>query len=369
MQPISAVDAVAYAIERTKQFLFRPFKWSTFLKLGLVAIITEGVGRNFRSSTSHESHGAGNGPAAHSRFHWPGHMPGNFPFQGQAGGWPFHLTPASIVVIAAAVLLAFVIAILIFYLITRLRFAYFNCLIHNTKEIGPGWRLYSVRAARFFWLNVVVGICFMLLLVLVALPFAAGFWRLFQESQQAGHFDIWLLVSLVLPLIPVLILLFLAAFLSDLILRDLMLPHYALDNATAGEAWRQVRARIRAEKRQFIVYAILRAILPAIASIALFIVMLLPGLMLAGTLAAIEWGVHSTFANATGGSWLVGISLEVFFGLIAFGFALLAGICLGGPLSTGIREYALIFYGGRYKALGDILYPLPTPVGGTTGAV
>jgi hypothetical protein len=35
-----------------------------------------------------------------------------------------------------------------------------------------------------------------------------------------------------------------------------------------------------------------------------------------------------------------------------------AGICLGGPVGTGIREYALIFYGGRYKELGDALYPV-----------
>jgi len=300
MQPISAVDAVSPAIERTKRFLFRPFKWSTFLKLGLVAIITEGVGRNFRSSTSHAGQAAGHGPAATSPFHTPG------------AGWPFHLTPQSVVVIAAAVLLTFVIAIFIFYLVTRLRFAYFNCLIHNTKEIGPGWRLYSEQASRFFWLNIVVGICFMLLLVVVALPFAAGFWRVFHESQQGGHFDVWLFVPLVLPLIPVLILLALAGLLTDLILRDLLMPHFALDNATAGEAWRQVRARIKAEQRQFLVYAILRIILPAVASIGLFIVMLLPGLMLAGSLAAVEWGMHSMIANATGASWLVGIALEVF---------------------------------------------------------
>jgi hypothetical protein len=29
-------------------------------------------------------------------------------------------------------------------------------------------------------------------------------------------------------------------------------------------------------------------------------------------------------------------------------------------VSTAVREYALLFYGGRYQALGDILYP-PTP--------
>jgi len=357
MQPISAVDAVSLAIERTKQFLFRPFKWSTFLKLGLVAIITEGVGSNSHSSGTHGGHAAGQGAGVTSPFHTPG------------GGWPFHLTPQSIVVIAAAVLLAFMLAIFVFYLINRLRFAYFNCLIHNTKEIGPGWRLYSDRASRFFRLNIVVGICFMLLLIVVAIPFAAGFWRVFHQSQQGGHFDAWLFLPLFLPLIPVLMLLFLAGFLTDLILRDLMMPHFALEDATAGEAWRQVRARIRVDQRQFLVYAILRVILPAIASIGLFIVMLLPGLMLAGSLAAIEWGVHSTFASATGASWLVGIALEVFFGVIAFGFALLAGICLGGPLSTGIREYALIFYGSRYKALGDILYPSQAIAGGITGSM
>ena len=74
MQPISAVDAVSPAIERTRHFLFRPFKWSTFLKLGLVAIITEGVGSNFRSSTSHAGHATGPGLSTDSPFHVPGNV-------------------------------------------------------------------------------------------------------------------------------------------------------------------------------------------------------------------------------------------------------------------------------------------------------
>jgi hypothetical protein len=44
---------------------------------------------------------------------------------------------------------------------------------------------------------------------------------------------------------------------------------------------------------------------------------------------------------------------------------MLAAICVGAPVATWIREYALIFYGGRYQALGDALYPQalqpPTP--------
>ena len=350
MRPISAVDAVSPAIERTKEFLFRPFKWGTYLKLGLVAIITEGVGENFHSSTSRGGHGVHGGL----------YGPPNFS--------TFHCTPACIAVIVAAVLLAFVLSAFVFYLITRLRFAFFHCLVHNTKEIKPGWRLYRGQVSRFFWLNVVVAICFMVLLGLIALPFAAGFWRLFQESQQGGHFNIGLLLGLVLPLIPIMILLAVAGILTNLILRDWMMPHMALDDATAGEAWQQVRARMMAEKRQFLVYGLLRVILPTIAAIGAFIVLAIPGLMLAGSIAAIEWGLHSTFTGATGSSWVVGIALEVFFGVVAFGFALLASICVGGPLSTGLREYALIFYGGRYKALGDFLYPPAGIVGGTTGA-
>jgi len=352
MQPISAVDSVAPAVERTKLFLFRPFRWSTYLKLGLVAIITEGLGSNFHSSSPHVDHSAGHGGLGAT-----------------SGFSPFHITPQWIAIGVAAGLLAMILSIIIFYLITRLRFAFFHSLTRNVKEIGPGWRLYRDQASRFFWLNIVVGICFMVVLVLVAIPFAAGFWRLFQASQQGGHLDVALLLALVLPLIPIILLLVIAAVLSDLILRDWMLPHIALENATASEAWRQVRARIRAEKRQFLVYAILRVILPTIASIAVIIALAIPGLLLAGTIGVMEWGIHSAFSGSTGSSWLVGIVLEVFFGLVAFGFALLASICIGGPLSTGAREFALVFYGGRYKALGDILYPSQAIAGGTSETV
>jgi hypothetical protein len=246
------------------------------------------------------------------------------------------------------------------YLITRLRFAFFHCLIHKTKEIRPGWHLYREPASRFFWLNVVVGFCFLALVGLLSIPFIAGFVRLFRVIRHSGHPDIGMVLSLVLPLIPVILVLMLVGLVTDLVLRDWMMPHYALDNATAGEAWAEVSASMKAEHRQFLAYILLRVVLPMIAMIGLFMVLLIPGAILAGAFGAIEYGIHSAFANSTGGAALAGTMLQAFFGLVALLFMALAGICLGGPLSTGIREYALIFYGGRYPVLGEILEPPAT---------
>jgi hypothetical protein len=58
---------------------------------------------------------------------------------------------------------------------------------------------------------------------------------------------------------------------------------------------------------------------------------------------------------------MIGIFLQVLVGVIAFAAALLAWIVIGGPLSTAIRQYALVFYGSRYQPLGNVLFP-PPPV-------
>jgi len=344
MHNISAVDSVSLAIRRTRDFLFRPFAWGTFLKLGLVAIITEGLGSNIHGS------GGDNGKNVPS-IHTPGL------------DWPFHFEPYKIAVALAAMALALVIVFFVVYLITRLRFAYFHCLAYNVREIRPGWEIYREQAGRFFWLNVGVGFGFLVVMIGIALPFIKGFVKLFHETHEGGQFDWGLLLSLILPLIPILTLFILAGVLSDLVLRDWMLPHYALEDATAGEAWSAVWRNVMAEKKQFFVYALLRVVLPFIASVCVFMVVAIPGLVLLGVIAALEYGLHSAFADATGGAAAAGAMLQVFFGLIAFGFTLLLSICLGGPLSTGVREYALVFYGGRYRLLGEILYPaVPTPV-------
>ena len=336
MRPVSAIDSVSIAVQRTKEFLFRPFSWGTYLKFGLVALITEGWGNNLRSSQNQANRGSGHGPVMNG---------------------PFDLPEWKIAAIVAAALLVTLITIWLFYLVTRLRFAFFHCLVHNVKEIRPGWRAYRQPAGRFFWMNLAVGVCYLLLCLLVALPFISGFVRLYRQMQPGAHLDWGLLLAVVLPLIPVMILMALLAFLTDLVLRDWMLPHYALENSTAGEAWGWTWRAIADAKREFLVYILLRVVLPIVASIALFMVLLIPGLLAAGALAAIWYAIHGSFAGTTGAAQAIGVMLQVFFGAVGFFFLLLLSICLGGPISTWVREYAITFYAGRYPALGNLLYP------------
>lgn len=338
MIALSAADAISPAIERTKRYLFRPFQWGPYLKVCAVALFTEGFSTNFNSS-----------------------MPGR-PSHAAGASAPFTFTPAVVAAIIAGAVAALVIAFLIFYLVTRLRFALFHCLVHQTKEIGPGWRLYRDSANRFFKLNLIIGLIFLACIAVVALPFTLKLVALVHAAGPHGqHMNLFELFSLVLPFILFVLLLVLVAFAVDIVLRDFMLPHFVLENASAQSAWHSVRNHLAAERGSFFIYALLRLFLPIVAFMALFLLLAIPGIILFAILAAILAAFHAMAADGAAAFAILGTLFEIAIGLIGICLAVLAMIALGGPISIGLRNYALLFYGGRYQALGDILYP-PLPL-------
>jgi hypothetical protein len=348
MNVFSAADAIAPAISRTNRFLFHPFRLGTFLKLSLVAVITEGMSGNLNSS--HYS------PTTHGVA--PGTMPPlNFP-----GGW----LGLALLVIAITI----PIAIAIFYLITRLRFAYFHCLVYQVKQIAPGWRLYREQAMRFFLLSIGVGFGFLAVVVLCALPFVSGFIKFFRDMHQGGHFDLGGFLALFLPLLLLLVVLGLLGWATDVILRDMMMPHMALENATVGEAWGSVSARIGAEPGAFFLYGFLRLVLPIVAFIAIAILLAIPVLVIAVGMGAAVAGLTALVVNAAGFAKVLLLTIEAVIILLGIGISLFVGLFVGGPVATAIRSYALVFYGSRYQLLGDLLYPPAPPqvAPGTVGA-
>jgi hypothetical protein len=339
MNVLSAADAISPAIERTKWFLFQPFDWRTYLKLCAVAVLTEGFASGFSASSP--------GKSAHHPV--------------AISGVRLTPSPAMIAAVVACVLAAIVISLVVLYLITRLRFALFHCLVHRTKEIGPGWHLYGEQAGRFFLLNIVIWLGFISAAAAVALPFVLRFIALYRASAPGHHFNVFAYLALFLPFIALILCLALLGVITDLILRDFILPHYALESASAGEAWARVRQHLEAERGSFLLYGLFRIVIPAVTFTVLLMALAIPGLILFGTLGLIFVGVHSMSAGATGVSALVGILFQILIGLIGAGLALFLAVSFGGPLCIGIRNYALIFYGSRYPALGDALYPSPPP--------
>jgi hypothetical protein len=342
IQLLSAPDALAPAVERTKDLLFRPFRWGTFLKLCAVAVFTGGSSGNYNFS--------GRGPLG---AHRTAHIHPAFT--------PLHFTPELIAIFLAVLLGALALALAIYYLVVRLRFALFECLIRQNRYLRPGWYLYREQAMRYFLLTLAVSLVFVGLLMVVALPFVFAFLRIYREIHAGGPFPLADFLAVVLPLVPVLFLAILAGVALDIVLRDLMLPHIALENASAGQAWAAVRARILHEKGAFLLYAVLRVAVPLAAAIAIVLVLVIPGVIVYGILGAMVGVVHVALANATGAAVAARVLVESLLGLVIFALTVFVVITFFGPLAVAMRNYALVFYGARYQALGAILFPPPLP--------
>jgi hypothetical protein len=337
MKVLTASQAISPAIDRTRRILFQPFLWRDYLKLAAVACITEGFSGNFNLNFSDHHHSS---PSIDA-------------------GTVFHLPNEVIVLIALAVLAVLAIGIVVCYLVTRLRFAFFHCLVRQTREVGPGWRLYREQSWRFFKFSLLLGLVLLCIVLAVLIPFGIMFFNLFRNMPAGGHPDWPHLIGLLLLFIPVVLLLGFVLWTLKVVVEDFMLPHVALDNASIAEAWDAALTRIEAEKGRFFIYLLLRLVLPLLAMMALFLVLAIPLVIVFGIMALAAGGFNWMLADATGWGAAVRIVGDIFFGVVALGIGLSVGFSLGGPIATWIRNFALVFYGGRYQALGDLLDPPP----------
>ena len=341
MITLSAAQAISPAIERTKQFLFRPFRLGTFLKLTLVALLTEGgmASCNFGNHLP-----SGDTPGlSHPLppFHMP-HMP----------------MPAMAVVIGVFIAIAVIgipIVLLISYLLIRLRFSFFDCVLRQQRFIAPAWRLYHRQALRYLGLSVCVGLAFWAVLAAAAYAIYQHFKALFQaigSSHAPGLVDFFPVIGVALL---VLLLVGIAAFFIETALNYFVLPHMALEDASIQDALTDVWDDIQAEPWQYLFFLLLRFLLTVAASIIAVIALMIPFAILFGiglVLALMLKAASSSLAV------LFGVPAAILLGLLF----LLAFIGASGTIGTFRRNYALLFYGGRYPPLGNILQPpIPPP--------
>lgn len=331
----SASDAISPAINRTKGYLFHRFRFWTYIKLCLVAVLTDGA-----SSFAGNSSGT-NQSSAHSFLALPGSA-----------------ADVGVLVILPAVLLALALVLWIWYLLVRLRFAYFHCLVYQIKEIGPGWRLYAQPAMRMFQFQLVVVLIFLAAVALLIGPFFFFFRGALGGGAQPG---VGTILSMIVVLIPFVFALIFLSIALEIITHDFMLPHMALEGITIGEAWHAARLHYLAERGSFWFYGFLRFVLAIIGSIAGVVILIIPIIFVGLSFFAFYSALHSMLADASGFALFVRESVLILVGTIVVALATLLFISISGPIATWKRYYSLLFYGGRFPQLGDLLSPPPPP--------
>jgi hypothetical protein len=345
MIPYTAAQAISPAIERTKQFLFNPFRWGRFLKLTLVAMLTEGGMSSCNFSSSLPSGKNGNHIPPMQLPHIPPlpHIPGS--------------TVAVVLgVVAVVALVVIPLWLLIAYLLIRLRFSYFDCVLRMQSLIAPAWRRYHRQAMRYLGLSVCIGIVFLAVMAAVGYWLYNHFKPLFDSigsDHPPNFFDFLPMAGVVIPLF---LLLAIVGTLVESTVSYFVLPHMALDDASIQDSLSDVWSDIRFEPGQFALFFVLRFLVTLAASIigliGLFIVIVV--LAIVGVLIGLLLKAISNVALLA-----VGIPLLI----VASAFLLLAVMGVSGSIGTFRRSYALLFYGGRYSTLGDILAPpLPPPL-------
>ena len=338
MKALSASQTVWPALLRTRRLLFRPFGWAAFLKLGAVAVVTEGMLVSFRFTPS----GA-----------WIADAP-------DVDLSRLRAVPGFAVYAALAIVAAILLALLLYAIVTQLRFAFFHCVIHESRAIRAGWALYGAQAQRFLAASLLVWLALLALVMLAVAGLAVTVFVVFNAKTPEGKLDPGVFLLLFFPCVAIFVLAGVAALAAQVVLHDFILPHMAIENATFREAWRAVRKRIGEDKETFFSYFILRIGLPLLAGVVLIAAGSLAGFAVFGILGASAAGFNAMLDDATGALGPFRIVLEFLFVLLGLACGATLAATLGGPLAVFVRSMAIYFYGSRYKPLGDILEAPPT---------
>lgn len=345
--PISAVDTITLAVEHTKQQLFKPFRFGQWTRLAVVGLLAGELG----------SSGGCNRSNLRLPAHPVAHLHGIFPeFAG--------VDPALVAaVIAVLVVTGLLLAIILMYVSSVMRFVLFDSIIAKECHIGRGWSLRQGPGWRYFlWKLLYLCITFAGMVILVGIPaafaFAAGWLK-----QPKEH-----LVPLVLGgifLFFVFLIFFLAISVIFVLTKDFVVPQMALENIGTIEGWRRLWPMIKAEMSGYAIYIAMKILMAVGAGIVVGIATLILGLFLAvptvglsiiavltGKTAGLTWNPYTITLAVVVGSVL----LAIFIYLIAL---------ISVPVVVFFPAYSIYFFASRYPPLHAALYPSTPPVLGT----
>jgi hypothetical protein len=343
--PISAADTISLAFRHTTQQLTRPFRLAQWTRLAFVGFLAGELG----------SSGGCNVP---SNFHLP-RQPGasrNFlDPTGLAGTDPALFAGMIAVLIIAGIIFG----LLFMYVSSVMRFTLFDSVIARDCSIRRGWQRRQVEGWRYFLWQ----LCYLLavgfgVIVLIGIPAAIALGLEWFQSPK-DHILGWIFGGLIVFVVFMIFLV--AAAVIQVLTKDFIVPQMALENIGVMEGWRRLWPMMQREKGGYAGYVGLKIVLAIVAGIAVGIVSLILGLIIA--VPAIGMGAIAVITGKTAGlTWNVptitaaivvgGVLLAVFLYLVSL---------ISVPVIVFFPAYSIYFFASRYQPLNTLLYPPPEP--------
>jgi len=321
-----ALSALDDALTATRRLLL-PFSLREWLTLAVVAFFVSGA-TAFEPNASFSLGDSGNGAAPVSPTPGPGVFEGG-------------LTASQLQLLVGVVVVALLVGLALAYLGAVLEFVFVEIL--REREIGIRGRFgrYTDAGASLFLFRLAVGVVVLSAVIgIVGLVVLTG-----------GLF----VIALVL-LSPVLLLVGVGLWLVLAFTADFVVPVMIVEETGVVGGWRAFWPELRAEWRQYAVYALARLVLGGVASVVAGI-----GFVAAAVLLGIPFGI------VAGALFLLGQAL----GTSAIGLALggavaalwLLGVLVVGttfvqvPIQTYLRYYSLLVLGAvspPFDLLADV---------------
>ena len=351
MNRLSALDAFSPAMARVSAMLFKPFRLSTWLKMGFIGLLGGGVARfggnmNFR------------GPM------FPPQTPG-----GRMPDDPFaelqrilHSVDVAhyVHLIVPILIVGIVITLIFLYLFCRFRFVLFDSVITTQPVIRRGWRLYASQANRYFGFWLVFRLVnFGVIALIIGIPI----WHAYKNGSLSGDGSLLVLLKILASIALTAIAAGIVFAIISTLMKDFIMPIMALDDLSLGDAWSALWRVIASEPGAWAGYLLMKlvltigaAIVVAIATVIAFI----PAMIIIGIPTGILIMLGAVVFKI--GAAAVGIVIFVIAGLLAAAGACCVYMLLIAPITVFFASYAFYFFGGRYPKLGALLWPQPTPI-------
>jgi hypothetical protein len=357
MKTLSPADALGPAFRRAREVMAAPFRLGFFLKIALVAALTQPS--FYTVIVSYPLQGVQ--LAAGAAMQHPQRM--NF---GPTDPTPTYSLAtlagpgavAGFAIFAIMLLIGVLIWVVATYILCRLRFTLFDLVVYRHGKVREAWGKYGRQTWRYFGVLLLASFVFLLLIAVTAGPFIVHMLKTMKRlGLQGPNPNPWPIFAQIFPLIGIFLLLGLAWIVVDAILQDFVLPPMAMEDAPIEGAFGRFFALLKADPVSVVVYLLLRFVVALGISWVLMMVVLIGLLILGMGGMAVGFGLYHAMWHGGLGLQVVFVAVVAAMALVLLVLYLLAMIAVYGTAAVFKQSYAAYFFGSRYPELGNRLEP------------